>query len=123
MDTAPEHRRNFRSQGRQPVHVICVSSLTFKPGSRGTGKLDKGSQVDGKGFVAVGLPGWSHWKDAWTKDFIGKEVILVMDADEGGKKGTADIAKRFMRAGLPCPRQLVLTKGKDLNELLQSFRN
>ncbi len=45
-----------------------------------------------------------------------------MDADEAGNKGTSDIAKRFMRAGLPCPRQLVLTKGKDLNELLQSFR-
>jgi len=86
------------------------------------GELDALAAI-GKGFVAVGLPGWSHWKDAWTKDFIGKEVILVMDADEGGKKGTADIAKRFMRAGLPCPRQLVLTKGKDLNELLQSFRN
>jgi len=84
------------------------------------GELDALAAI-GKGFVAVGLPGWSHWKDVWTKDFMGTDVILVMDADEAGKKGTADIAKRFMRAGLSCPRQLVLAKGKDLNELLQSF--
>jgi DNA primase len=73
------------------------------------------------GFAAVGLPGWSHWKDAWTKDFIGKDVFLVLDADAAGQKGTADIAKRFMKAGLPCPRQLTLTEGQDLNDALHEF--
>ena len=72
-------------------------------------------------FVAVGLPGWSHWKDAWTRDFTGKDVFLVLDADKAGEKGTADIARRFMKAGLPCPRQLILTGGKDLNDVLQSI--
>ena len=72
-------------------------------------------------FVAVGLPGWSHWKDAWTKDFIGKDVILVMDSDDAGRKGTADIASRFMKAGLPCPRQLELPEGQDLNDYLKDF--
>lgn len=73
------------------------------------------------GFVAVGLPGWSHWKDAWTQDFAGKETILVLDADDAGRKGSADIAGRFIGASLPCPRQLVLTEGKDLNDVILSF--
>ena len=71
------------------------------------------------GMVAVGLPGWSHWKDAWTRDFEGKDVILVLDADEGGRRGAADIASRFARSGLQCPRQLILTEGEDLNDALQ----
>ena len=72
--------------------------------------------------VAVGLPGWSHWKDAWIRDFIGKEVILDLDADAAGQKGTADIASRFQKAGLPCPKTMARPKGtKDANELLQSF--
>ncbi len=46
------------------------------------------------------------------------EVILVLDADEAGEKGTSDIAGRFMRAGVPLPRQLVMEQGKDLNDLV-----
>lgn len=75
------------------------------------------------GFVGVGLPGWSHWKDAWTMDFKGKEVILVMDADLAGEKGTVDIARHFMKAGLRCPLQLTMEEGKDLNDIIQEFMN
>ena len=71
------------------------------------------------GHVGVGLPGWSHWKDAWTKDFRGKDVLLVLDADAAGEKGTRDIARRFVRAGLPAPRRFPLDMGKDLNEFYQ----
>lgn len=84
------------------------------------GEIDALSAIV-KGFVAVGLPGWSHWKDAWTRDFAGKDIILVLDADAAGQKGTADIAKRFVNAGLTCPRQLILKEGKDLNDVLQYF--
>lgn len=74
------------------------------------------------GQVAVGLPGWSHWKDAWIKAFIGKEVILDLDADAAGQKGAADIANRFQKAGLSCPLTMARPPGqKDANELLQSF--
>jgi len=34
-------------------------------------------------------------------------------------KGTRDIAGRFIRAGLPAPRQLILDKRKDLNDFCQ----
>ncbi len=71
------------------------------------------------GEIGVGLPGWSHWKDAWIGDFKGKDVVLVMDADDAGRKGTRDIASRFIRAGHPAPRQLILDQGKDLNEFYQ----
>jgi len=67
-------------------------------------------------------PGWSHWKDAWIGDFKGKDIVLVMDADDAGRKGTRDIAGRFIRAGLPAPRQLILDKGKDLNEFYQVIK-
>ena len=68
--------------------------------------------------IAVGLPGWSHFKDEWVDDFKGKDVILFLDADDKGDKGVLDIAKRFIRAGLPPPRQITLNEGegKDLNE-------
>jgi len=71
------------------------------------------------GEVGVGLPGWSHFKDAWIMGFRGKDVVLVMDADEAGRKGTRNIASRFIRAGIPAPRQLVLDKEKDLNDFYQ----
>lgn len=74
------------------------------------------------GQVGVGLPGWSHWKDIWIGDFRGKDVVLVLDADDAGQKGTRDIAGRFIRAGLPAPRQLILDKGKDLNDFYQFGR-
>ena len=86
------------------------------------GEIDALSAVM-MGLVGVGLPGWSHWKDAWTKGFTGKDVILVLDADAAGKKGTTDIAKRFMKAGLPCPREWKLDAGKDLNDYWQTRRN
>lgn len=74
------------------------------------------------GRAAVGLPGWSHWKDAWIADFAGKEVFLDLDADAAGQKGAADIAKRFQKAGQPCPKTLARPKGqKDANELLQAM--
>jgi DNA primase len=82
------------------------------------GEIDALTAVQA-GQVGVGLPGWSHWKDAWIGDFRGKDVILVLDADEAGRKGTLDIARRFIRAGYPAPRQLILDEGQDLNEFYQ----
>ena len=86
------------------------------------GEIDALTAVQA-GQAGVGLPGWSHWKDAWTMDFKGKDVILVMDADLAGEKGSIDIARRFMKAGLRCPLQLVMEEGKDLNDLIQEFMN
>jgi hypothetical protein len=51
-----------------------------------------------------------------NKGGTGKNVVLVMDANEAGRKGMWDIVGRFIRAGFPAPRQLILDKGKDLNE-------
>ncbi len=85
------------------------------------GEIDALTAVQA-GQVGIGLPGWSHWKDAWIRDFKGKDVILVLDADEAGRKGTRDIARRFIRAGHPAPRQLILDEGQDLNEYYLSMR-
>jgi hypothetical protein len=45
-----------------------------------------------------------------------------MGIDAAGRKGTRDIASRFLRAGLPAPRQLILDKEKDLNEFYNMTR-
>lgn len=71
------------------------------------------------GYVGVGLPGWSHWKDVWTPDFAGKDVVLVLDADDAGRQGTRQVVASFIRAGQPVPRQIVLDEGKDLNDVFQ----
>lgn len=76
------------------------------------------------GYVGVGLPGWSHWKDAWTPDFAGKDAVLVLDADDAGRQGTRQVVASFIRAGLPVPRQIVLDEGKDLNDVfLESMKD
>lgn len=71
------------------------------------------------GHPAVGLPGWSHWKDQWVADFDEKDVLLVMDADAAGDEGVKSIAASFGRAGRPVPRQIVLPAGLDLNDYLR----
>jgi len=68
------------------------------------------------GQTAVGVPGWAAFKDEWVRDFRGKDVVLVMDADDAGRKGALDIGRRFQRAGLLAPRQLILDEGTDLND-------
>jgi len=46
----------------------------------------------------------------------------ILDADDAGRKGTRDIASRFIRAGLPAPRQMILDEGQDLNEFYNMTR-
>jgi len=46
-----------------------------------------------------------------------------MGIDSAGRTGALDIAGRFIRAGLPAPRHLILDKGKDLNEFYQLAKN
>jgi hypothetical protein len=85
------------------------------------GEMDALTAIEA-GQVGVGLPGWAHWKDEWIGDFRGKDIVLVLDADEAGRKGTQDIASRFIRAGHRAPRQLVIDQGKDLNEFFLLMR-
>jgi DNA primase len=75
-----------------------------------------------RGYAAVGVPGWAAFKAPWTRYFAGKEVFLVMDADEAGRRGAADIAAKFERAGLPLPKIVDLGQGLDLNDFLQGGR-
>lgn len=84
------------------------------------GEIDALSAIMAE-HIGVGLPGWSHWKDSFTQDFRGKEVFLALDSDPAGQKGVINIARRFMNAGLRCPRQFILPKGKDLNEFLKQY--
>lgn len=68
------------------------------------------------GQAAVGLPGAKNFKAEWIADFDGKDVVLVLDADEAGREGSASIARMFIKAGRKPPRQLVLADGQDLND-------
>ena len=68
-----------------------------------------------RGYPAVGVPGWTHFKAEWVQLFQGKKVFLTLDADAAGDKGVRDIARKFERAGLPLPREVVLPRGQDLS--------
>jgi len=46
-----------------------------------------------------------------------------MGIDAAGRTGALDDAGHFVRAGHPAPRQLILDKGKDLNEFYQLAKN
>ena len=67
------------------------------------------------GYPTVGVPGWTHFKAEWVQLFQGKKVFLTLDADAAGDKGVRDIARKFERAGLPLPREVVLPRGQDLS--------
>ncbi len=75
------------------------------------------------GFAAVGVPGWSAFKASWVAFFRGKDVYLVLDDDEAGRRGAADIAAKFQRAGFPLPKIVSLGEGQDLADFLQGGRN
>jgi DNA primase len=68
---------------------------------------------------AVALPGASSFRPEWVEWFdLAREVVLSLDADNAGRKGTATIAGHFRRAGRTV-KVLQLPEGvKDVNELL-----
>ncbi len=68
-----------------------------------------------RGYPAVGVPGWTHFKAEWIQLFQGKKVFLILDADAAGDKGVRDIARKFKRTGLPLPREVILPRGQDLS--------
>ncbi len=86
------------------------------------GETDVLSAVS-RGYVAVGVPGWAHFKPEWVPLFEGKEVFLVLDADEAGDRGALDIAKKFTRQGQLSPRRVELPAGQDLSEYLMTEVN
>ena len=73
-------------------------------------------------YAAVGIPGWQHFKAEWVELFKGKEVFLVLDADQAGERGVVDIARKFSRAGLPVPKKIELPPGQDLNDFFAEGR-
>jgi hypothetical protein len=62
---------------------------------------------------AVGVPGWSHFRDEWIGLFRGKEVTLVMGAVMTGTETERELPWRFAEAGLPVPEEVVLGPGRD----------
>jgi len=78
------------------------------------------------GYAAVGSPGAKAFKETWVEAFRSIEsrdgrsgVILVLDADEAGGEGSRAIAGLFLKAGLLCPRRLVLPEGMDLSDYMK----
>jgi DNA primase len=68
------------------------------------------------GKNAIGISGWSGFKENWCQLFAGKEVFLLLDADVAGRKGVNDIGLKFHRSGLPVPRYIELPEDRDLND-------
>lgn len=51
-----------------------------------------------------------------------QEIAEYDNGRQSGRREALDIAGRFIRAGLPAPRQLILDEGKDLNEFYNLTR-
>ena len=52
------------------------------------------------------------------------QEIAEEDSDlQSGRHEALDIAGRFIRAGLPAPRQLILDEGRDLNEFYRQAKD
>lgn len=55
--------------------------------------------IEQDGYRAVGLLGVNGFKPEWVKLFKGLDVVLALDNDEAGQKGTQDIASLFKLNG------------------------
>lgn len=89
---------------------------TLSPGSRvliAEGPIDALTLLD-RGYPAVGIFGVQNFKPAWVSLFRDLEVVLVLDADDAGRKGTEKLAAIFATAGKPV-RSVSLPEGTDVN--------
>lgn len=97
-----------------PYNADILRSLS--PGSRvliAEGPIDTLTLVD-RGYPAVGIFGVENFKSAWVPLFRDLDVVLVLDADPAGRKGTAKLASIFAAAGQRV-RSVALPEGADVN--------
>ncbi len=81
--------------------------------------------VLGRGLQAVGIPGVNSFKAAWCSYFKEKSVILCLDQDEAGRRGTTMIKELLQGAGIHVtendksefPKLFRLKDGEDINDL------
>ncbi|MCG3117706.1 MAG: toprim domain-containing protein [Candidatus Manganitrophus sp. SA1] len=67
------------------------------------------------GFSAIGSPGSWGFNEAWLNLFIGKTVVLCLDADPAGEKAAAWLSEEF-RSRNVLSLKLYLPVGSDINE-------
>jgi DNA primase len=75
------------------------------------------------GIPAVGVPGAANFKPAWLRLFRDRPVLLALDMDDAGERGTRQIACLFEQAGRPVPKRLRMGPGQDLAEFLLGASN
>ncbi len=74
-------------------------------------------------WVVLGIPGTGSWRKEWAALGAGHDVILALDADEGGDKVLDSIASDLTRAGTHVRETPLLPEiGKDWNEMLRVRR-
>ena len=75
------------------------------------------------GFDAIAIPSATGFKESWALLFRGKEVILCLDNDEAGQKGTDKILEIFEKYRLRKPSVLKLPSGtKDISEYFGNLK-
>lgn len=70
----------------------------------------------GRGFAAIGVPGWGGFKAEWVEGLRGKAVFLAMDGDAAGARGAEDARRKFEAAGHDRVWRIRLPAGSDLND-------
>jgi archaellum biogenesis ATPase FlaH len=75
-----------------------------------------------RGLCVVGLPGASQWKAEYTTLFMGREVIVWQEPDEGGATMVAAIAKSLPKAKVLREVMVEDQRIKDLCDLHQAVQ-
>lgn len=112
-DARPKY---LSTTGALPAPYNADLLRTLSPGSRvliAEGPIDTLTLLD-RGYPAVGIFGVENFKSAWVPLFRDLDVVLVLDADPAGRKGTARLASLFAAAGKRV-RSVALPEGADVN--------
>lgn len=116
--------KELNLKGRVP-YPYNLRALDEKPGwvYLCEGVIDTLTLV-GRNFPAVGIPGVSSFKAEWVRYFRNKNVVLCLDQDDAGRRGTAVIQELLSASGikstvsglLNVPEKFKMKEGEDIND-------
>lgn len=120
-DTKP---KELNLKGKVP-YPYNLSAFDSKPGwlYLCEGVIDTLTLI-GRGLPAVGIPGVSSFKSEWVSFFKNKNVVICLDQDEAGRRGTSVIQELLTASGIKStvngslllPERFRMKEGEDIND-------
>jgi len=109
---------------KRPVPLFNADALT---------ELEKGKKIyiaegvfdammlEQNGYKAIGILGVNNFKPDYTDLFKGLDVVLALDNDEAGKRGTNELAKMFYLKGQGVNSKQLPDGIKDITDYFKSL--